>query len=511
MSTWVTESRELGMIDNYAYFLMKPYKKTYTNEILLMTQNHFIYKCDLNKNIIKATELELKHDKKELDFERAVMVQNKVFVFSSFQNKKDKKHYLFVQNYNPTTAVLTNNIKLAAELDYSGYSKFNNTTFTLEVSPDGSKVLVFYSLINKNHEVLRSGFNIYDGDMNLLWSKNNVSAQFSQGYFEFLKFSVSNSGEVYLLGQHYKAKENYWESAKFNSRGFFSKDTYFVDMPNYNYKLYQYTNKTDKVGDYTFELSNKFIRNINIQPSENGNVLCSGFYSDPKKVSVVGSFFFELNMAIQAVENLSTLDFTKELLTKDLSQVELSQFRRSIDNKLEWDPYSYLIGDIKTKQNGDRYFIAEQYLNGIKKQSDGKNTYFVPIHIHNDLFVVNLNRENQISKIDKISKRQYWLLDDKYSSYASFEKNNNLYFIFNTFEKKDTFFKNIEISDSYILMLDENGNQKKSIFKKKKVDNKQPIPSLKYSIQTMENAIIFGAFPISIKHNEFEFQQIILE
>lgn len=510
MSNWVIESRELGMIDNFAYFLMKPYEKTYSNEIMLGTQNHFIYKCDLNNNIIKATELLLEHDKKELDFEKAIMVQNKIFVFSSFQNKRDKKHYLFAQNYNTAAGELTNNINIAAELDYSGYSKFNNTIFDMEVSPDGSKILVFYSLLNKSNEIIRSGFNIYDNEMNLLWNNKNVSAQFSGGYFEFSKFSVSNAGEVYLLGQHYKAKENYWENAKFSSRGFLTKDTYFVDMPNYNYILYHYTNKTDKVEEYTFELPKKFIRNINIQPSESGNVICSGFYSDPKKVSVVGSFYFELNMALQSVENLSTMDFSKEMLTKDLSQEELNRYRRSINNKQEWDPYSYIIGDVKTKQNGDSYFIAEQYLYGIKKQVSGNTVYYLPIHIYNDLFIVNLNKENQISRIDKITKRQYWLVDDKFSSYASFEKNNNLYFLFNTFEKKDTFFKNLEISDSYIVKLDENGIQKNSIFKKKKEDDKLPIPSLKYSINTQENTVVFGAFPISLKHRELIFQQITI-
>ena len=234
------------------------------------------------------------------------------------------------------------------------------------------------------------------------------------------------------------------------------------------------------------------------------------FFSDPGKVSVIGSFCFELNMAAQTVENLSTFDFSKEMLTKDLNEQELKRFRRSIDNKQEWDPYSYITGGIKTKQNGDRYFIAEQYLNGIKTEVSGRVVYYQSIHIHNDLIVVNLNKQNQISRIDKISKRQYWLVDYKYSSYASFEKNNNIYFLFNTFEKKDSFFKNIEISDSYLLKLDENGIQTKAIFKQQKVDEKQPIPLLKNSAQIGDNAIMFGAFPISFKNPEFEFQQIII-
>jgi hypothetical protein len=507
-STAVTETQELGVIDNYAYFLMKPFQTTAPNAIVLMNQNNFIYKFDLNNNLIKTKELEMTQDKKELDFEGAMRLQKNIFVFSSFQNKRDKKHYLFVQNYNTSTDALTTNAKLIAELDYSEYSKFNNTTFEKEVSPDSSKVLIFYSLVTKKNEVLRSGINVYDREMNLLWKNDNVTAQFSEGYFEFLKFKVSNTGEVYLLGEHFAEKVNYWDAAQFRSRGFFSKDTYNVDKPNYAFRVYHYTDKTAKVEGYTFELPKKFIRDINIQPSDNGNVLCSGVYSDPGKVSVAGTFCFEFNTATQTIENKSTLDFGKELLTKDLNAEELKLFRRSIDNKQEWDPYGYIISDIKTKQNGDKYFIAEQYISGLHQASDGKNTYYQLIHLYNDIYIVNLNKQNQISKVDKIAKRQFWLDDYKYSSYKLIEKNNNLYFFFNTFEKSKKLAYNTDVLDSFIVRLDVNGSQTRAIFKTKE-DLKQPLPMLLNSMQISDNSILFCTFPMSFSLKaELSFQQI---
>lgn len=509
-STAVTETQELGVIDNYAYFLMKPLQTTAPNTINLMNQNHFIYKFDLNNNLVKSTELEMTQNKKELGFEGAIKLQKNIFVFSSFQNKKDKKHYLFVQNYNTSTDALASNSKLIAELDYSDFSKFNNTTFAKEVSPDSSKVLIFYSLVTKHNEVLRSGINVYDRDMNLLWKNDNVTAQFSKGYFEFLKFRVSNTGEVFLLGQYFAEQVNYWDAAQFRSRGFFSNDTYYVNKPNYNFRLYHYTNKTAKVEGYTFELSKKFIRDMNIQPSDNGNVLCSGVYSDPGKVSVAGTFCFDLNMETQSIENISTLDFGKELLTKDLNAEELKLFRRSIDNKQEWDPYGYIISDIKTKQNGDKYFIAEQYISGLHKSSDGKNVYYQLIHLYNYIYVVNLDKQNQISKIDKISKRQFWLDDYKYCSYKLIEKSNNLYFLFNTFEKSKKLAYNTDVLESFIVKLDEKGNQTRAIFKTKE-DFKEPLPLLLNSMQISNNSVLFCTFPISLKEmRNIYFQQITI-
>lgn len=509
-STAVTESQELGVIDNYAYFLMKPLQPTAPNTINLMNQNHFIYKFDLNNNLIKSTELEMTQNKKELNFEGAMRLKKDIFVFSSFQNNKAKKHYLFVQNYNTTTNALTNNAKLIAELDYSDYGKFKNTTFAMEVSPDSSKVLIFYSLVTKDNEVLCSGINVYDREMNLLWKNDNVTAQFSKGYFEFMKFKVSNSGEVYLLGLHFEEKVNYWETAKFHSRGFFSNDTYYVNKPNYNFRVYHYTNKTAKVEGYTFELPKKFIRDMNIQPSDNGNVLCAGVFSDIGRVSVAGTFCFDFNTATQSIENISTLDFGKELLTKDLNAEELKLFRRSIDNKQEWDPYGYILSDIKTKQNGDKYFIAEQYISGLHKTSDGKRIYYQLIHLYKDLYIVSLNKQNQISRVDKIAKKQYWLDEHKYCSYKSIEKNNTLYFFFNTFEESKKLAYNVDVLESFIVRLDENGKQTRAIFKTKE-EFKNPLPILQNSMQVTINSIQFLTFPVKFTLKpEISFNQITI-
>lgn len=509
-SNAVFNTHELGVIDKHAYFLMAPLQESVSGGTGFMNPNYFIYKFDLSNNLIKSTELELVQDKKELEFEGAMRLKKDIFVFSSFQNNKDKKHYLFVRNYNTTTDALVNNAKLIADLDYSGYSKFKNTKFTMEVSPDSSKVLIFYSLVNKNSEVLRSGISVFDAQMNLLWKNDNVTAQFSKGYFEFMKFKVSNNGEVFLLGQHFEEKVNYWEGAQFHSRGFFSKDTYYVDKPNYTYRVYYYTSKTAKVEGNTFELPKKFIRDINIQPIENGNILCSGVFSNPGKVSVVGTFCFEYNVTTQNIENISSNDFAKELLTKDLTEDELKVFRRSIDNKQEWDPYSYILSDIKTKQNGEKYFIAEQYISGLHKESDGKRIYYRLIHLYKNLYIVSLNKQTQISRIDKITKKQYWLDDYNYCSYKSIEKNNTLYFFFNTFEESKKLAYNIDVLESYIVKLDENGKQAKTSFKTKE-QFKDPLPILKNSMQVSNSTIQFLAFPIKFTLKpEIFFQQITI-
>ena len=139
---------DLGTINGKAFFLFLPFSAVYSNASIGATDNYFVGKFDSDLNLIKRAEIVLQQDKKDLQCEGILMLKDKLLVFSSFQNSKDKKHYLFVQNLNPETLALMPNSKLIGELDYSGLSKYNNTVFQFEISPDSSKVLVFYTLLN---------------------------------------------------------------------------------------------------------------------------------------------------------------------------------------------------------------------------------------------------------------------------------------------------------------------------------------------------------------------------
>ncbi len=496
---------DLGTINGKAFFLFLPFSAVYSNASIGATDNYFVGKFDSDLNLIKRAEIVLQQDKKDLQCEGILMLKDKLLVFSSFQNSKDKKHYLFVQNLNPETLALMPNSKLIGELDYSGLSKYNNTVFQFEISPDSSKVLVFYTLLNKHNETLRTGMYVFDQDMKMKWKNSNIVAKFSGGVFEYNRFRIDNNGNVYLLGLLYKDRDNYFDAAHFRDRGFFSSDTYFTDKPNYTYQLYRYTDEGKTEDIYTLSLPGKFIRSLNYLPVDGNTILCTGMYASTGKISVEGSFAFNFDLGSKQTNGLSTKELGTELISMGFNPNELNRFKRSISNKQEWDPFVYLLDEIKTKKNGDKYFIAEQYINGTKTEKSGNTITYSAIHMHNDLFVVTLSSDYQIKRIDKIQKRQYWLNTDCYNSYSNIEKNGNLYFIYNTFESSDAMFKNIELGDSYITRLDGNGKQQKTTFRKKE-EKGQPMPLLKTGMQLSENSIIFTL--LSYNWKDYQVQKI---
>ncbi|MEI6899227.1 MAG: hypothetical protein WCL00_05070 [Bacteroidota bacterium] len=507
MSDFATGLRTLGIIDGNAFFLFLPYQSGGGPEIVIGNKSRLIGKYNLDNKLVKKTELELKQNKKELEFENALLIKKQLFIFSSFQNKKEKKHYLFVQNFDPGTVELVDNIKPVAELNYSEFSKFDYALFWFSISPDSSKVLIYYSLKNKKSEILRSGFNVYGSDFKLIWGKEDASERFSEGIIGFYRIKVDNEGGVYVVGKHYTDKSNYYDAAHFSSRGFFSKDTYFTDMPNYTFEMNKYMQFLPAPIQYSVAVPGKFIRSMNFSASEGNSITCFGVYAAPGRISAEGSFCFDLAMDSKKVSQLVTSDFGKDLLGRGLDADELRRFRRSIDNKQEWDPYDYLLSELETKQNGERYFIAEQFIPGYKKVTSYEGTRIVVsytnIYLHNDLFLVSLKSDNQIRRTDKITKRQYWLSTNHFNSYASVEKNNNLYFLYNTFESKDGMFKSIEIGDSYITRVKENGDQAKIVFKKKG-DSKDPIPLLMSAIKVSDGSLMYGLFPYNSRRYQFD-------
>ncbi|MEZ4825190.1 MAG: hypothetical protein R3C61_02685 [Bacteroidia bacterium] len=88
-----------------------------------------------------------------------------------------------------------------------------------------------------------------------------------------MSFSVDNSGKVYILGKNYFEK----------------KDESVGRKPNYNFKILILESDKQTPSELTIDLEDKFLIDVNIEPMENGQIVCAGAYSekvDATKVEV---------------------------------------------------------------------------------------------------------------------------------------------------------------------------------------------------------------------------------
>lgn len=481
------------------YYLYLPYIAVFNEISHGSVENYFIAK--FNKKTLEEVEkkeIVLDYNNRKRQFHGVFYIKNKLYLFSAFQNEQHKKHYLFVQNLNKETLELEDNMKKIGEIDYSGINRYNNTYFHHEFSPDSSKILVYYNIVNKKNENLKYGMYVYTDQMELIWKKENVVPTISKGVFTYQKFRIDNDGNVYIKGTNYTNLDNYYASSNFKDRGFFSKDTYFSDFPNYTIQLYKFTDNGKKQSHINLSIPDKFIRSLTFLPRKNGKIICAGIYSKPGTISAKGTFIFNLDFASTKISDLQTKEFSTELIELGFDEKQIKRFRRSIDNKEEWDPFDYVLSDIRTDSKGENYFIAEQAIRGTKVEKSGNMTVYSTIFMNNDIFVTRFGNNNLIDRIDKISKRQYLINTNQFISYAILEKDGKLYFVYKEFLKKESMFKNIEEGNSYIVELDSNGNQNKAIFHS--ADSKDDLFIMpETEIETSEDDLIYSTINGSYK------------
>jgi len=493
--------KAIGAINEFAYILYKPYTDIYSGATIGGKMNHYIGKFDKDVNLIKKVELSLEQKGKEVDFEGIQIINNRILVFFSFQNEAEKMHYLFSRSINAETLELEDDTRMIADLDYSGISKYKRTSVQYEISEDKSKIMFFYTILNKNGEPLRFAVQVYDNQLNLIWRKN-VSPKFETGVFSFEQFRVDNNADVYLLGAHYADKKNYYESAHFKDKGFFSSDTYFTDVPNFTYQLYKFSNMGAKEEYENIGLYSKFIRSMSFT-AHDGKVLFSGVYSNPNTISARGAFSFYYDVSTGKKTAVSSIDFSTDLIEYGFSEKELKRFKRSIDDKTEYDPFDYIISEAKTLSDGTKYFTAEQFITGTKVERVGNQIVYSTIYLYNDVFVIRLKTDNSIDTIEKISKRQYSLNTARYNSFIDFEKDGRLYFIYNTIKNKDTMFKNVEIGETYMSKIDKDKSVVTEVYKTPE-SFKVPLIMPVTEVQLPNKSVMYGMMSANFKDYKFE-------
>jgi hypothetical protein len=495
--------------NEFFYYLYIPYRAVF-NEISLGTvENHFIakFRKDNLEQVVKK-EIILEYNNRKRQFHGVVPVKNNFYLFSAFQNEQHKKHYLFVQHINKETLETEDNMKMIGEIDHSGIDKYNNTHFHHEISPDQSKILIYYNIVNKKKQNLRYGMYVFSDQMELIWKNENVVPAISEGVFVYQKFMIDNEGDVYLKGINYINQDNYYVSSNFSDRKFFSKDTYYADFPNYTTQLYRFSDKGNRLVSADLTLPGKFIRSMTFLPEKNGKVLCAGVYSDPGKISARGMFVCDFNFSTKEVSNIETREFGDELIQMGFDEKQIREFRKNIENKEEWDPFEYLLTDIRIDSKGNKYFIAEQFISGTKMERQRNYTVYKPIFLHNDLFVTRIDNHNKIEQIDKISKRQYLLVTDQFNSYTVLEKEGKLYFLFKEYLKKDTMFRNAEEGNGYIVSLDPKGNQVRSVFQA--IENKEKLFLMPQTgLETPEKDLLFST--IRVNYKDYSVNRLIVE
>jgi len=398
--------------------------------------NHVVLeRYDKEMKLIKAELIDLKFKGKRRVYEDMILLGGQLYFLTSFNNQIKKKNYLFAQAIDNRRLTLDNALINIGEIDSK--NKERTGVFGLHVSRDSSKILIYNELPYKKNSPEEFALRVYDENLNELWTKNIV-LPYSDAQFGVEEYRIDNNGNVYLLGALYESGTREVRRGK----------------PNFKYIILTYTNDGEKMEEYKISLSNKFITDLTFRVADNGDLVCSGFFSDIGTYSVKGTYFFRLNPETRQITNQNQKEFDFDFLTESMTDRQREKAKKAKqkgNKKKQAELFQYALDHLILRSDGGAVLIAEQYY--AERISVNENPLYAPgafttfsrnryygnqydrfyyNYNYNDIIIVNIKPNGEIEWATRIPKRQESTDDAGYfSSYAMSIIRDKFFFVYN--------------------------------------------------------------------------------
>ena len=374
----------------------------------------------------KSVKLDMKYNKKRVEFESIIPFGGKLYLFTSFNNEAKKTNYLFAQEVSYRRLQPSRKLKKVAENPTK--NRAQEGYFDFSISKDSSKLLIY----NQNPERRKTqetfSIYVYDQDMTPLWEKE-VTLPYPDQNVNIESFEIDNDGNVYLLNTVFD------KGTKEVKRG----------RANYRYSILAYSASGEKIVEYPIELKNYFITDLTFKIANDGHLVFAGFYSQKGTASARGTYFFRLDPITKEVYANNTKEFDFDLLTADLSnrkRAKAENAEQSGEVKKQAELTSFSLDHLILRNDGGAVLIGEQYFVNVVSNFNNftagnrfgggganRDDYY---YNYNDLIVANIRPDGEIEWATRIPKSQETRNDRGYfSSYAMSIVRDKLFFIFN--------------------------------------------------------------------------------
>jgi|GEM_PF-1290468 len=412
-------------------------------------------------NDMKSTRFVKVELDKDYEYKTILHFGNELYVFSTFQDKKNKKKELYAQKIDKKTLrVGKEKLKIASAFNtvsfgenrYNAFNYIGDRFYKIKLSRDKSKLLIYYSqTTEKKTEHEHISVQVYDSGLRESW-RNTYKLPCKDDLFIIESLRVSDEGKVYLLGKEYKEK--------LRER---------VDgMPNYTYKLFSFSNKIDSFDNYQLNLEDKFLTNIEMAVAKQANeVVCSGYYSENGKSGKNGSFYFRIDTEKKEIIKSKSHAFSSEIMTAILGNKEKKKLDKTLEAEKDINLNNYKFDEIILREDGGVVLISEYRRRKVFSGSDDA----IVKYYRNNIIIINISPSGEVEWSTKIAKKQVDTNSEYFLSYSTAVVNDKIYFIFNDKAENATiinsdnikFFTPNKKTVTTIVQIDSNGRQKKDI------------------------------------------------
>jgi hypothetical protein len=381
----------------------------------LLSDGLILIKTDTLLNIIFRNKIVLPKLREEAKFVFCGEINNSLILLYSFYNWENNKVYLFSQYISYERLELISDAKLIYSVDVSG-NNFWGTEFSINLSPDSSKILILHSTSRKYNS--EAGFALYNvEDFKKIFDVNSIVQKNAKlGLLQEAK--VDNEARVYICYRAFHGdrmyRDVYWAD---------SNDPVHLLNPEFKTYIIKYEPYVSPK-EYELYVENKFLYWITIQPLDSNRLLCIGLYSNPGMVSTVGSCSHILS------ENSPDRISMKSKFNFDLKFIRINKGKREIElinynfprNK-DFDPYQYDPTASIKLENGVNVTIFEQRLTYI---SSDRYSY-----CNRDLLLIFTDELGNITNCLTVNRTQHIYDAEGAIGFVYFVQGDSLILVYN--------------------------------------------------------------------------------
>ena len=386
-------------------------------EVKLIGSSKFIIqKYSHDMKLKRSVEFDLKEGKKQKLYEGSFFIKGKLYIFSSFVNKGEKKNYFFRQTINLKTLKLNDDLEKIAEVSFKGFLKYNSGNFSIDNSRDSSKILVYYNRPYQKKEKEKYGYHVFDQEFQELYSKK-ITLPYSDQLYDLQNFAVDNDGNMHIVGKIFKDKRRDTRKGK----------------PNYDYEITSYYDKGETKERYPIKVPGKYLNDMQVAIDDEGNIACGGFYASNASFNVDGTYWLKIDPKTQEIISQNFKEFDIDFITQNMKKRQEKKAKRKEAKGKEVGLFSYDLDEIIFDNSGGAVLIGEQYFITTSTSTDSNGRTRTTYRYHyNDIIVVKISSDGNIDWAEKIPKVQVSTNDGGfYSSYHLSIVKGNLYFVFN--------------------------------------------------------------------------------
>ncbi len=405
--------------DGYYFYQVRAALNMYVGfiPIRLSKERFYIRRFDSDLKPVKSAQLELATGRQDEIPVHSLMYRGRIFVFSTLDNKADRTESLVMREMDPLNLTLPQNGTPIVSVDYSGYPTYKDLRVEFVRSRDSSKVLLVTYLPKRNNDPDTYQFDLFDGEMNPLWSQK-ITLPYEGNLTFPHSFVVDNEGKCYLLIKEYFEKVRERVGGK----------------PNYRFNLLSVFPGEETPDATPIELDEVFLEDVKLRSHPNGNLMFAAMYSNRNDSKSVGLVYATVDGATKAILSQSRSVFTEDMFASDDDDDRRSR-REEREFALAFD-----IHDMVLRSDGGAMLVGEiTYVTTSSSYNPNTGvTTITYIYNHNNILAIEVSPEGNIERIMQVPKRQRMSNANTLLSYALGVSRSQFHFVYNDHTENET-------------------------------------------------------------------------